>query len=71
MAELRVPTPADEVVRLRRWRETDVPAQLEAFSDPEFERFSDRAPRTEADARAYLAGATRSFSACFPANCGE
>ena len=46
---------ADEVVRLRRWRETDVPAQLKAFSDPVFERFSDWAPQTEDDARAYLA----------------
>jgi len=55
MAELRVPALADDVVRLRRWREIDVPAQLEAFSDPEFERFSDWAPHTEAEARAYLA----------------
>jgi RimJ/RimL family protein N-acetyltransferase len=47
---------ADEVVRLRRWRESDVPAQLLAFSDPLFDRFSDWAPRTEADAGAYLAG---------------
>jgi [ribosomal protein S5]-alanine N-acetyltransferase len=55
MAELRVPTLADEAVRLRRWREADVSAQLEAFSDPLFERFSDWAPRTEAEALAYLA----------------
>jgi RimJ/RimL family protein N-acetyltransferase len=55
MAELPIPTLADEVVVLRRWREADVPAQLEAFGDPLFERFSDWAPRTEADARAYLA----------------
>jgi RimJ/RimL family protein N-acetyltransferase len=55
MAELRVPALADDVVRLRRWREPDVPAQLEAFSDPLFQRFSDWAPQTEADARAYLA----------------
>jgi RimJ/RimL family protein N-acetyltransferase len=54
VAELRVPVLANEVVRLRRWRETDVPAQLEAFNDPVFERFSDWAPRTEIDARAYL-----------------
>jgi hypothetical protein len=32
-----------------------VPAQLEAFSDPLFQRFSDWAPQTEADALAYLA----------------
>jgi RimJ/RimL family protein N-acetyltransferase len=55
VAELRFPALADEVVVLRQWRETDVPAQLEAFSDPVFERFSDWAPRTEIDARAYLA----------------
>jgi len=46
---------ADDVVVLRPWNETDVPVQLEAFSDPLFQRFSDWAPRTEADARAYLA----------------
>jgi RimJ/RimL family protein N-acetyltransferase len=55
MAELPFPSLADEVVVLRRWRETDLPAQLEAFSDPLFERFSDWAPRTEADARVCLA----------------
>jgi len=54
MAELRVPSLADDVVVLRPWRETDVPAQLEAFSDPFFRRFSDWAPQTEAAARAYL-----------------
>src|SRR5690242_3217874 len=55
MAGLRIPSLADEVVVLRQWRETDVPAQLEAFRDPLFQRFSDWAPHTEADARAYLA----------------
>src|SRR3954452_5680393 len=55
MAELPIPALADEVVRLRRWRATDIPAQLEAFSDPLFERFSDWAPRTEGAARAFLA----------------
>src|SRR4051794_27810742 len=54
MTGLRVPSLADETVRLRPWRETDVPAQLQAFSDPWFERFSDWAPRTEPDALAYL-----------------
>jgi RimJ/RimL family protein N-acetyltransferase len=54
MPELRVPSLADDVVVLRPWRETDVPAQLEAFSDPFFRRFSDWAPQTEAAARAYL-----------------
>ena len=33
-----------------------MPAQLAAFGDPFFLRFSDWAPRTEADALAYLAG---------------
>jgi [ribosomal protein S5]-alanine N-acetyltransferase len=56
MPELRVPSLADDVVVLRPWREADLPAQLEAFSDPFFQRFSDWAPQTEADALAYLAG---------------
>ena len=55
VTELRVPPLADHLVLLRPWRETDVPAQLEAFGDPFFQRFSDWAPRTEAEARAYLA----------------
>jgi RimJ/RimL family protein N-acetyltransferase len=55
VTELRVPLLADEVVRMRSWRETDLPAQLDAFSDPWFRRFSDWAPQTEAEARAYLA----------------
>jgi ribosomal-protein-alanine N-acetyltransferase len=54
--ELRVPSLADRVVLLRPWREADVPGQLEAFRDPVFQRFSDWAPRTEAEALAYLAG---------------
>ena len=54
MTQIRAPSLADEVVLLRSWRQTDVPAQLEAFSDPWFRRFSDWAPRTEAEARAYL-----------------
>ena len=56
MPELRVPSLADDVVLLRPWRETDMPAQLKAFSDPFFQRFSDWAPQTEAEARAYLDG---------------
>jgi RimJ/RimL family protein N-acetyltransferase len=55
MTELRVPSWADEVVLLRSWRESDVPAQLQAFNDPWFRRFSDWAPQTDAEARAYLA----------------
>ena len=55
MAQLRISLLADEVVLLRAWRETDIAAQLEAFSDPLFERFSDWAPHTEVGALAYLA----------------
>jgi RimJ/RimL family protein N-acetyltransferase len=54
MTELQVPSLADDVVLLRSWRETDVAAQLTAFSDPWFLRFNDWAPRTVAEARAYL-----------------
>ena len=54
MPELRVPSLSDHVVRLRAWRETDVFAQLAAFGDPFFQRFSDWEPRTDAEARAYL-----------------
>jgi RimJ/RimL family protein N-acetyltransferase len=45
---------ADEVVVLRAWRESDVPAQLNAFSDPVFKQFSDWQPNTEADALRHL-----------------
>ena len=55
MPGLPVPALADDVVRLRPWREADVAAQLAAFSDPFFLRFSDWAPRTESEALAYLA----------------
>jgi RimJ/RimL family protein N-acetyltransferase len=57
MPELPLPTPplGDDVVALRSWRETDIAPQLKAFSDPLFERFSDWAPRTVADAVRYLA----------------
>src|SRR3954465_3120823 len=54
MTELRGPSLADEVVLLRPWREADVPAQLRAFTDPFFQRFSDWAPQTEAEALGYL-----------------
>ena len=56
MAELPFPSPhlADDVVVLRPWRETDLAAQLEAFSDQFFQDFSDWAPLTEADARRHL-----------------
>lgn len=49
-----MPSLADEVVLLRGWRQTDIPSQLEAFSDPWFLRFSDWAPRTDLEAHAYL-----------------
>jgi RimJ/RimL family protein N-acetyltransferase len=56
MAEIPFPSPplGDDVVLLRPWRETDVPAMLDAFSDPLFQSFSDWAPRTEADAHSQL-----------------
>jgi len=58
MGELWLPAPplADAVVRLRPWRETDVPAMVRAFGDPLMQRFSWRtAPFTEADACKHLA----------------
>lgn len=56
VAELPFPSPplADDVVLLRPWRESDVPAQLKAFSDPVFRHFSDWQPHTEVDARRQL-----------------
>jgi len=41
----------DTVVRLRPWRESDIQSQLEACSDPWFQRFSDWAPGTAIEAR--------------------
>jgi len=57
MAELWFPAPhlADEVVLLRPWHATDVPAKLLAFGDPVVQRFSWRSRYTEADARSDLA----------------
>jgi len=57
LVELPFPSPplTDAVVRLRPWRATDVPAQLEAFKDPVFQQFSDWAPQREADALRQLA----------------
>lgn len=53
---MRGPDPplTDDVITLRSWRESDVPAQLAAFRDPVFERHSDWAPETEAAALAAL-----------------
>jgi RimJ/RimL family protein N-acetyltransferase len=59
VAELRFPDPplAGDVVRLRPWRERDVPAMVKAFDDPVMRRFSWRAePFTEPQARGHLAG---------------
>lgn len=55
--ELRFPSPplSDDVVLLRPWRDSDVPAQLEAFSDPVFQRHSDWQPTTESAALTNLA----------------
>jgi RimJ/RimL family protein N-acetyltransferase len=58
MAELWFPVPplADDVVRLRPWREADVPGMVAAFRDPVMQRFSWRTtPYTETDARDYVA----------------
>jgi RimJ/RimL family protein N-acetyltransferase len=57
MAEIPFPSPplGDAVVALRPWRETDVPALLNAFTDAWFQRFSDWAPETETDAHRHLA----------------
>jgi RimJ/RimL family protein N-acetyltransferase len=56
MAELRLPPLVDEVVRLRPWRESDVPAGLMAFADPTVHRFSwpHSTPYTEDDARRFF-----------------
>ncbi|HWG56540.1 MAG TPA: GNAT family N-acetyltransferase [Gaiellaceae bacterium] len=51
----------DGVVRLRRFRETDVPAVALACDDPESARFLPGlpSPYTEADAASYVAGCER------------
>jgi RimJ/RimL family protein N-acetyltransferase len=56
MPALPFPTPpvGDCVVALRPWREADIAAQLKAFRDPLFERFSDWAPESDAEAVRYL-----------------
>ena len=59
MTELRFPENplADELVALRRRRESDVPDELMRFADPLVHRFSWPAvtPYTEEDARLYFA----------------
>jgi RimJ/RimL family protein N-acetyltransferase len=54
----------DEVVALRPWRDADVPAMFEAFSDPVVQRFSwpHVEPYAERDAWAYLAEAKRAWA---------
>ena len=56
ITEISFPSPplGDDVVSLRAFRPTDVPALLDAFSDPVFSSFSDWAPQTEAEARDHL-----------------
>jgi RimJ/RimL family protein N-acetyltransferase len=57
MAEIPFPSPplGDDVVALRMWRLTDVPALLNAFTDSWFQHFSDWAPETETEAHRHLA----------------
>lgn len=58
MTELPYPEPrlGDDVVVLRPWRDTDVPASLMTFADPDVERFSwpKTTPYAEADARDFF-----------------
>jgi RimJ/RimL family protein N-acetyltransferase len=59
MAELLLPlTPrlADEVVSVRPWRESDVPAKLMGFADPTVQRFSwpQTTPYAEENARSFF-----------------
>lgn len=56
VAALRVPSLADDVVRLRAWRESDVPDNLMAFADAVVQRFSWPHSRafTEDDARTFF-----------------
>src|SRR5687767_12172901 len=58
IAELRFPTPppADATIRLRPWRDADVPAVLAAFRDPVLLRFwAGPVPDSEAALRRLLA----------------
>ncbi len=58
---LLVPALGDEVVILRRWRDSDLHAITAGLSDPMFQQFSwsSKDPYTEADARRFLAENTR------------
>jgi RimJ/RimL family protein N-acetyltransferase len=55
-APTEYPSLADEVVRLRPWREDDVAALVKALTDPEISLWIDRIPfpYTESDGRAFV-----------------
>jgi hypothetical protein len=53
--EIPFPSLSDDLVGLRPWRHDDAAAMLDAFTDPDFDRFSDWAPQTEADVLAHIA----------------
>jgi RimJ/RimL family protein N-acetyltransferase len=54
---------SDGVIRLRPWREGDVPALVEACKDPEIPRWTVvPSPYSEADGRAFVAGQTERLS---------
>jgi [ribosomal protein S5]-alanine N-acetyltransferase len=56
-------TLSDGVIRLRRWREGDIPALVEAAQDPEIPRWTVvPTPYTEVDGRAFVAGQNERLS---------
>lgn len=65
MPRIRAPERAltDGVVRLRPWRDGDVPALVDACQDPEIPRWTVvPSPYREVDARAFVAGQTERLS---------
>ncbi len=65
MPRIRAPERAlsDGFIRLRPWREGDVPALVEACQDPEIPRWTVvPSPYTQVDARAFIAGQTERMS---------
>ena len=65
MREIRVPERrlTDGTVRLRPWRESDIPALVEAARDPEIPRWTVvPSPYHEVDARAFVAGQNERLS---------
>lgn len=65
MRRIRAPerTLSDGAIRLRPWREGDVPALVEACQDTEIPRWTVvPSPYNEADARAFVAGQTERLS---------